>query len=52
MCGIVGIIGSGAELEVVRKMSHVLQHRGPDGSGLWNEPGIALGHRRFVQRDL
>lgn len=52
MCGIVGIIGAGADLEAVRRMSHVLQHRGPDGSGLWNEPGIALGHRRLKIIDL
>lgn len=52
MCGIAGIIGPGAELEVVRRMSHVLQHRGPDGSGLWNDPGIALGHRRLKIIDL
>jgi asparagine synthase (glutamine-hydrolysing) len=52
MCGIAGITGPGAELDVVRRMSHALQHRGPDGSGLWSDPGVALGHRRLKIIDL
>lgn len=52
MCGIVGITGPGAELDVVSRMNHVLQHRGPDGSGLWSDSGVALGHRRLKIIDL
>ncbi len=35
-------------------MTRTLEHRGPDGEGLWIEPaaGIALGHRRLAVRDL
>lgn len=52
MCGIVGIIGPKAELEVVKRMSSALQHRGPDGSGVWSDSGVALGHRRLKIIDL
>ena len=36
MCGIFGIIGSNMEgkKEILQRMSHVLQHRGSDGSGI------------------
>ena len=33
-------------------MIETLQHRGPDGSGLWEAPGIVLGHRRLSILDL
>jgi asparagine synthase (glutamine-hydrolysing) len=52
MCGIVGIIGAGASGETVRLMAQRLAHRGPDGEGVWSEPGAALGHRRLSIQDL
>jgi asparagine synthase (glutamine-hydrolysing) len=33
-------------------MASRLAHRGPDGEGLWHEPGVALGHRRLAIIDL
>ena len=33
-------------------MTDSLRHRGPDGRGTFNEPGIALGHRRLSIIDL
>jgi len=33
-------------------MTHALAHRGPDGEGYREEPGIALGHRRLAIIDL
>ncbi len=33
-------------------MTDTLAHRGPDGRGLYNGPGVALGHRRLSIIDL
>ena len=52
MCGIAGIIGSRASVETARSMSQRLRHRGPDGDGIWSEPGIVLAHRRLAIQDL
>ena len=57
MCGICGLIDlnmrSGLELpSTVRLMANRLVHRGPDAEGLWQEPGVALGHRRLSIIDL
>ena len=51
MCGIAGIIGADAPARVAR-MTAALGHRGPDDQGTWQEPGIALGHRRLSIIDL
>jgi len=52
MCGITGICGERALPEVAQQMTDLLQHRGPDGAGLWHESGVALGHRRLKILDL
>jgi len=52
MCGIAGIVGSRASVEVARSMAQRLRHRGPDGEGEWSEPGVALAHRRLAILDL
>src|SRR5208283_4074011 len=52
MCGIAGIIGSRASVETVNAMTQRLRHRGPDGEGVWSEPGIVFGHRRLAILDL
>lgn len=52
MCGIVGIIGASADGDTVVRMAARLRHRGPDGDGLWQEPGAALAHRRLAIQDL
>lgn len=56
MCGIAGIISPYASLiepRKVQKMMDTLQHRGPDGEGMWtNEEGlVCLGHRRLAILD-
>ena len=52
MCGIVGIIGPRASAETAGSMSSRLRHRGPDGEGVWAQPGVAFGHRRLSILDL
>src|SRR5690606_9928772 len=54
MCGIAGFqaFGEGASEAMnrsVRRMTDVLEKRGPDSEGFWIDPqqGIALGHRRL-----
>src|SRR3984957_13540821 len=52
MCGIAGIISSRASIEITGSMAGRLRHRGPDGEGVWGEPGVALSHRRLAILDL
>jgi asparagine synthase (glutamine-hydrolysing) len=52
MCGIAGIVGGLASAERAKAMSDRLAHRGPDGEGVFAEPGIALSHRRLAVQDL
>lgn len=56
MCGIAGIFHIGGIKPVdparVRMMTDVMEHRGPDGSGVWTGPGVGLGHRRLSIIDL
>lgn len=37
---------------MVKAMSDALIHRGPDGSGVWFDNGVALAHRRLAIIDL
>ncbi len=62
MCGIAGILNTNHQLIErnasmqlsIRNMTDALQHRGPDGEGIWMNPtgNIALGHRRLSIIDL
>jgi len=55
MCGFAGELrfdGRPAELSSVEKMSGRLQHRGPDGCGVWQRGPLALAHRRLTIIDL
>jgi len=52
MCGIAGVIGKGADLEVLQKMLLVQKHRGPDNTGKFFAQNIALGHNRLSIIDL
>ncbi len=56
MCGIVGIIDwqgrRPIDSELVRRMTESLAHRGPDGSGYYYGPGVAMGHRRLAIIDV
>lgn len=60
MCGIAGFFDSSnsaepAEMETLaRRMAETLEHRGPDGGGVWVDAnaGVALGHQRLSIIDL
>lgn len=51
MCGISGMLGN-PDSSVVNRMVTSLNHRGPDGSGHWNDDNISLGHSRLSIVDL
>jgi asparagine synthase (glutamine-hydrolysing) len=54
MCGILGWIGTGATREAFEARLDRLRHRGPDGSGIWQDRprDVLLGHRRLSIIDL
>jgi len=60
MCGLTGFLSVTSKTscqnmgEVVRSMTSTLEHRGPDGDGVWIDAtaGVALGHRRLAIIDL
>lgn len=55
MCGIAGMFDRTdrpIDPSVLARMTDTLAHRGPDGSGVWNDGPIGLGHRRLAIRDL
>jgi asparagine synthase (glutamine-hydrolysing) len=51
MCGIGGFIGRG-DRPVLERMIDALEHRGPDGAGLWHDQDVYLGMRRLAIIDL
>ena len=53
MCGIAGMVGP-VDSRVVRGMTRLLAHRGPDGHGITCPPGepFGFGHRRLSIIDL
>jgi asparagine synthase (glutamine-hydrolysing) len=53
MCGIAGMVGT-VDPRVVRGMTHLLRHRGPDGDGCVCPEGepFGFGHRRLAILDL
>jgi asparagine synthase (glutamine-hydrolysing) len=55
MCGISGIVANrpaGVLKDSVERMTGKLRHRGPDAGGIFQEDGVALGHRRLAIIDL
>ena len=55
MCGVCGAFSfSGAPVDhgLIDRMSRVIQHRGPDGSGSFVSGPVGLGHRRLSIIDL
>jgi len=56
MCGISGYLnfdaGQKTEINVIKKITDVISHRGPDGEGFFVKDNVALGHRRLSIIDL
>ncbi len=55
MCGFVAIFRperAPVAPELLNRMTDKLAHRGPDGRGIFIEPGIGLGHRRLAIIDV
>jgi asparagine synthase (glutamine-hydrolysing) len=55
MCGIAGYInldGAPASAVILKKMTDLIAHRGPDGEGQWVEGNVGIGHRRLAIIDL
>ena len=53
MCGICGFTGALEQKEdVIRKMTEVITHRGPDSDGYYLDDGICMGFRRLSIIDL
>ncbi len=51
MCGIAGIVGERNE-HLIRRMTEVMTHRGPDDDGYYLDDNISLGVRRLAIIDL
>lgn len=56
MCGVAGIFHAESPKPVdparVERMCDAMVHRGPDGSGVWTDLGVGLGHRRLSIIDI
>lgn len=54
MCGIAALLSSHTTVQIsdLKKMTDIIQHRGPDGDGHFAENGVLLGHRRLSILDL
>lgn len=50
MCGIIGFTWNDRAL--AQRMLDVINHRGPDGEGIYEDQNITLGHRRLAIIDL
>src|SRR5579871_3796666 len=55
MCGIAGFVTTAPEANgdaVVRRMTGLLRHRGPDDAGFFSDGRVFLGHRRLSIVDV
>lgn len=56
MCGIAGIVDLDGERAIdaraLKRMTDALAHRGPDGEGYFDAPGVGFGHRRLAIIDI
>lgn len=54
MCGIAGVIGAqtAEKRALIKKMTEVIHHRGPDQDGFFSDDRVALGMRRLSIIDI
>lgn len=55
MCGLIAqfdTCAAGGSVTTVQVALERMRARGPDGDGVWHEPGVILGHRRLAILDL
>ena len=52
MCGIFGTFNMDIEDRIANRCVDLLEHRGPDGRGLYRNENIVFGHRRLSILDL
>jgi asparagine synthase (glutamine-hydrolysing) len=55
MCGILGVCnlnGEPVSTGLLKRMTDVIKHRGPDGEGYYTHGSVGLGHRRLAIIDL
>jgi asparagine synthase (glutamine-hydrolysing) len=55
MCGITGVFnidGRPVSVPLLKEMTDVVSHRGPDSEGFWADSFIGFGHRRLSILDL
>lgn len=55
MCGVNGIYipqQASKFLPSIKKMNTILQHRGPNGEGIYSDSDVVMGHRRLAIIDL
>lgn len=55
MCGIVGVCNLNGEpvpARLLKRMTDIIAHRGPDGEGHYTDGPVGLGHRRLAIIDL
>ena len=53
MCGITGFVSKiDNKEEIIKEMNKRIEHRGPDGEGIYTDSLVALGHKRLSIIDL
>ena len=55
MCGFIAAVarpGNTIEITALKRALDQMHRRGPDAEGIWQEPGVQLGHRRLAILDL
>lgn len=56
MCGIAGWVNFSESLKsnskIIKKMTDILERRGPDSEGIYESENVLLGHRRLIVVDL